>query len=84
LPERNAAMPIPGPVTREEAWYLRRRAVSAGQAFLRRLFDPIDLLFSLGVVALVVAGTNPQWQRVGDLVGKTRVIGDPADDTRDA
>jgi hypothetical protein len=50
------------------------RAASAGQAFLRRLLDPIDLLFFFGLVAFVVAKTNAQGQRVGDLIAKTQVI----------
>jgi uncharacterized RDD family membrane protein YckC len=49
---------------------------TAGQAFLRRLFDPVDLLFFFGPVAFVVAKTNPQAQRVGDLVAQTRVVDD--------
>jgi len=49
------------------------RRATAGQAFLRRAFDPIDLLPFFGIVAYIVAKTNAQHQRLGDLVAKTRV-----------
>lgn len=45
-----------------------------GQAFTRRLLDPIDLLTFFGLVAFFVAKTNPQSQRLGDLVAKTLVV----------
>lgn len=48
--------------------------VSVGQSCLRRLLDPIDLGGLFGLVAFIVAKTNPLNQRVGDLVAKTRVI----------
>jgi uncharacterized RDD family membrane protein YckC len=48
--------------------------VTAGQAFLRRLLDPVDLFFFFGLVGYIVAKTNPLNQRIGDLVAKSRVI----------
>jgi uncharacterized RDD family membrane protein YckC len=52
------------------------QAAAAAQAFLRRLLDPIDLLSAFGLVGLIVAKTNPQDQRLGDLIAKTRVVDD--------
>jgi uncharacterized RDD family membrane protein YckC len=51
--------------------------ISLGQAFARRLLDPVDLGGFFGLVAFIVAKTNPLNQRVGDLVAKTRVIEEP-------
>lgn len=53
---------------------LRGHPASAGQAFLRRLLDPIDLGTCFGVVGFIVAKTNPKAQRLGDLVAKMIVI----------
>jgi uncharacterized RDD family membrane protein YckC len=50
------------------------RRASTSQSFLRRLLDPIDLLFFFGLVGFVVAKTNALHQRIGDLVAKTRVV----------
>jgi uncharacterized RDD family membrane protein YckC len=50
------------------------RPVTIGQAFARRLLDPVDLLAFFGLVAYIVAKTNPLSQRLGDLVAKTRVV----------
>jgi uncharacterized RDD family membrane protein YckC len=49
------------------------RRVTLAKAVLRRLLDPVDLQL-FGIVAYVVARTNPLHQRVGDLVARTRVV----------
>lgn len=48
-------------------------SVTFGQAFVRRLLDPIDLGTCFGVVAFIVAKTSPRNQRLGDLIAKTVV-----------
>jgi uncharacterized RDD family membrane protein YckC len=53
--------------------------VAVHQAFIRRLLDPIDLSF-FGLVGYLVAKNTPLAQRVGDLVGNTRVIEDQGTD----
>ena|SRR5215203_4209592 len=45
--------------------------VSLGMSIVRHLFDPIDCFFLIG---LIVASTNPNKQRIGDLVAKTYVV----------
>jgi len=55
------------------------RRAGAGQFFLRRFFDPIDLMGFFGLVGYIVAKTNPQHQRVGDLVAKTCVVDENAE-----
>jgi len=55
---------------------LHGKPISVGQAFVRRLLDPIDLLSFFGLVAYIVAKNTPLSQRLGDLVAKTRVIED--------
>jgi uncharacterized RDD family membrane protein YckC len=49
-------------------------AITMGQAFLRRMLDPVDFFSFFGLVGFIVAKTNPLNQRVGDLIAKTRVI----------
>jgi uncharacterized RDD family membrane protein YckC len=53
---------------------LNNRPATFGQAFARRMLDPVDLLAFFGLVAYIVARTNPLSQRLGDLVAKTRVV----------
>jgi len=53
---------------------LNNQAVTMEQAFMRRMLDPVDLLSFFGLVAYIVAKTNPLGQRLGDLVAKTRVV----------
>jgi uncharacterized RDD family membrane protein YckC len=53
---------------------LNNRPVTMGQAFARRMFDPVDLLTFFGLVAYIVARNTPLHQRVGDLVAKTQVV----------
>jgi uncharacterized RDD family membrane protein YckC len=55
---------------------LSGRSVTLGQAFMRRFLDPIDLMVAFGLVAFIVAKTNPLSQRLGDLVAKTLVVED--------
>jgi uncharacterized RDD family membrane protein YckC len=43
-------------------------------ALTRHLFDPIDLLLSFGIVALVLARTTRNHQRIGDMVARTYVV----------
>ncbi|MDP9194732.1 MAG: RDD family protein [Acidobacteriota bacterium] len=57
---------------------LNNRPVTIGQAFARRMLDPVDLLAFFGLVAYIVAKTNPLSQRLGDLVAKTRVVEEAA------
>lgn len=45
-----------------------------GQCFLRRLMDIIDIYLAFGLVAFIVAKNTPLRQRVGDFLGKTRVV----------
>jgi uncharacterized RDD family membrane protein YckC len=51
--------------------------ITFGQAFVRRLLDVVDFGAFFGLVAFIVAKTNPLNQRLGDLVAKTRVVGEP-------
>jgi uncharacterized RDD family membrane protein YckC len=51
--------------------------ITFGQAFVRHLLDAVDLGGFFGLVAFIVARTNPLNQRLGDLVAKTLVVGDP-------
>lgn len=53
---------------------LNNRPVTIGQAFARRMLDPVDLLAFFGLVAYIVAKTSPLNQRLGDLVAKTHVV----------
>lgn len=55
--------------------------ITAGQAFLRRLLDPIDFFTFFGLVGFIVAKATPLNQRVGDLVAKTRVVADAQTDS---
>lgn len=54
------------------------RPVTMGQAFTRHMFDPVDLLAFFGLVAYIVARSNPLHQRLGDLVAKTQVVEEAA------
>ena len=45
--------------------------MSVGTSFVRHLFDPIEMIFLMG---LIVASANSKKQRIGDLVAKTLVI----------
>jgi uncharacterized RDD family membrane protein YckC len=63
---------------------LKNEPLTTGQAFVRRIFDPIDLLSFVGLVGYIVAKTNPLSQRVGDLVAKTRVIEETSTASGDA
>jgi uncharacterized RDD family membrane protein YckC len=56
---------------------LNRNKISLGQAFLRRLLDPIDILF-WGIPATIAIQCSDKHQRLGDLLAKTIVV-----DTRD-
>lgn len=42
--------------------------------FLRRLADPIDFFFSLGIVAVLTVKLSPQHKRLGDMWGGTHVV----------
>ena len=53
---------------------LNNRRVTMGQAFTRRMLDPVDLLAFFGLVAYIVAKNTPLHQRLGDLVAKTQVV----------
>lgn len=53
------------------------RPVGLGGALIRNLLRPLDLGTS-GAVALFVAGLTRRHQRLGDLVGGTLVVHDPA------
>ena len=57
---------------------MNNRRVTIGQAFARRMLDPVDLLAFFGLVAYIVAKTNPLRQRLGDLVAKTQVVDEAA------
>ena len=45
--------------------------VTLGASIIRHLFDSIDCFFLVG---LIIASTNPNKQRIGDLVAKTYVV----------
>ena len=59
---------------------LNGHPVATGQAFGRRVLDPVDLLVFFGLVAFIVSKTNPLSQRLGDLVARTRVVDYAADE----
>ncbi|MFI5252223.1 MAG: RDD family protein [Bacteroidota bacterium] len=41
---------------------------------LRRILDPIDLLFSFGIVAVIAVKVSKKHKRLGDFLGGTHVI----------
>ena len=47
--------------------------VTFKQSFLRHLVDPIDMFF-FGIVAIIIIKNSNESQRLGDLLGKTKVI----------
>ena len=48
------------------------------QTLLRRLLDPVEVWFAFGVIGLVVAAVTEDGRRLGDKLGDTRVVRDPA------
>jgi uncharacterized RDD family membrane protein YckC len=49
------------------------RKISMGDAFKRRILDPIDILF-YGIPALICINNTPKFQRLGDLFADTVVV----------
>ena len=47
--------------------------VTFKQSFLRHLVDPIDMFF-FGIVAIIIIKNSKESQRLGDLLGQTKVI----------
>ena len=50
------------------------RMIGFGQAITRRLFDIIEISSCFGLIAFVVAKSNKNGQRLGDLVPRTMVV----------
>lgn len=44
------------------------------QAFVRRLFDPIDFFPVFGILGVVLASSTKNNQRIGDLIAGTIVV----------
>ena len=47
--------------------------VTFKQSLLRHVVDPIDMFF-FGIVAIIIIKNSDESQRLGDLLGKTKVI----------
>lgn len=48
--------------------------VGTRQAFLRHLFDPVDILGCYGLIAYISIRRTEKHQRIGDLIARTVVI----------
>lgn len=51
------------------------RAPDFGRVLVRRLFDLLEIVWCLGIIAFVLVVSTTDHQRIGDMVARTRVIG---------